>query len=443
MTSDTQWQSELDGLIDSRLRSLGELDDLAFHAAMAHPLGCHLPALLAVSDYAFEQLRRHPDWLVALGDAPAPPDLRAGEEARWPDQLRVWRHRRSIDLILRDVAGIDRVQDTLRGSSEQAELCCQWALDALYAGMVDRHGVPRSASGQAQQLVVFGLGKLGGGELNFSSDIDLVFAYPEQGETDGARPIDNETFFVRLGQQFIKLLGDTTAEGFGFRVDMRLRPFGTVGRLALSFNAMEQYFQREGRDWERYAWIKARPIAGDIAAGERFLGTLRPFVYRRYFDYTAFEGLREMKAMIEAEVQRRELADHLKLGPGGIREIEFMVQLQQLIRGGREPELRQRGLLPALAALCRRRDTWTAPACGGLAGGVSAIAAQRESPADAGARPRCTVFPEAAFERYRLARGLGYANYAALVRGAGSAARFRPDCIRTGVRVRTTRRAQR
>ncbi|MBK9495492.1 MAG: hypothetical protein IPO08_13365 [Xanthomonadales bacterium] len=153
---------------------------------------------------------------------------------------------------------------------------------------------------------------MGGGELNFSSDIDLVFAYPAQGETDGARPIDNETFFVRLGQQFIKLLGDTTAEGFGFRVDMRLRPFGTVGRLALSFNAMEQYFQREGRDWERYAWIKARPIAGDIAAGERFLGTLRPFVYRRYFDYTAFEGLREMKAMIEAEVQRRELADHLE-----------------------------------------------------------------------------------------------------------------------------------
>lgn len=413
MTSDTQWQSELDGLIDSRLRSLGELDDLAFHAAMAHPLGCHLPALLAVSDYAFEQLRRHPDWLVALGDAPAPPDLRAGEEARWPDQLRVWRHQRSIDLILRDVAGIDRVQDTLRGSSEQAELCCQWALDALYAGMVDRHGVPRSASGQAQQLVVFGLGKLGGSELNFSSDIDLVFAYPEQGETDGARPIDNETFFVRLGQQFIKLLGDTTAEGFGFRVDMRLRPFGTVGRLALSFNAMEQYFQREGRDWERYAWIKARPIAGDIAAGERFLGTLRPFVYRRYFDYTAFDGLREMKAMIEAEVQRRELADHLKLGPGGIREIEFMVQLQQLIRGGREPELRQRGLLSALQALqahghidSDRAETLRA-AYLQLRRSENRLQMQREA--------QVHSLPEAAFERFRLARGLGFANDTALV----------------------------
>ena len=412
MTADGHGKSELDGLIDSRLASLRALDADAYEAAMAHPLGRHLPALLAVSDYAFEQLRRHPHWLVELGESPAALDLCAGDEARWADQLRAWRHRRSIELILRDVAGLDRVEDTLRGSSEQADHCCQWALDALYAGMIVRHGVPRSASGEAQRLVVFGLGKLGGSELNFSSDIDLVFAFPEQGETDGARPLDNETFFVRLGQQFIKLLGDTTAEGFGFRVDMRLRPFGTVGRLALSFNAMEQYFQREGRDWERYAWIKARPIAGDIEAGERFLSTLRPFVYRRYFDYTAFEGLREMKAMIEAEVQRRELADHLKLGPGGIREIEFMVQLQQLIRGGREPTLRQRGLLPALAVL---------QAQGHLdAGRAKALRAaylqlrRTENRLQMQAEAQVHSLPDSAFDRYRLARGLGHADYAEL-----------------------------
>jgi hypothetical protein len=249
MTSDTQWQSELDGLIDSRLRSLGELDDLAFHAAMAHPLGCHLPAVLADQRL---RLRATGDAIRSgwsgLGDACLRRRICAlGEEARWPDQLRVWRHQRSIDLILRDVAGIDRVQDTLRGSSEQAELCCQWALDALYAGMVDRHGVPRSASGaSASSWWCSGLGKLGGSELNFSSDIDLVFAFPEQGETDGARPLDNETFFVRLGQQFIKLLGDTTAQGFGFRVDMRLRPFGTVGRLALVLQCHGAVFPARG-----------------------------------------------------------------------------------------------------------------------------------------------------------------------------------------------------
>ena len=412
MSNDAAWQSELDGLIDSRLATLRALDAAALDAAMAHPLGRNLPAVLAISDYAFEQWRRHPQWLAGLGEMPAPPELNVGEETRWPDQIRAWRHQRSIDLILRDVAGVDRVQDTLRGSSEQADRCCQWALDALYASMIHRHGVPRSASGEAQRLVVFGLGKLGGSELNFSSDIDLVFAFPEQGETDGARPLDNETFFVRLGQQFIKLLGDTTALGFGFRVDMRLRPFGTVGRLALSFNAMEQYFQREGRDWERYAWIKARPIAGDIAAGERFLSTLRPFVYRRYFDYTAFEGLREMKAMIEAEVQRRELADHLKLGPGGIREIEFMVQLQQLIRGGREPELRHRGLLPALAAL-QAQGHLEGPRAEVLRAAYLQLR-RTENRLQMQAEAQVHSLPEGGFDRYRLARGLGYANYAEL-----------------------------
>src|SRR5207342_1399426 len=155
----------------------------------------------------------------------------------------------------------------------------------------------------------------------------------------------------RLGQQLAKLLDETTADGFSHRVDLRLRPFGNAGRVALPFAAMEQYFQREGRDWERYAWQKARPVAGDIGAGLRFLETLRPFVYRRYLDYGALDGLREMKAAIAAEVARKELADDIKRGPGGIREIEFLVQALQLIRGGREASLRERRLLPALSAL--------------------------------------------------------------------------------------------
>ncbi|MDE2087221.1 MAG: bifunctional [glutamate--ammonia ligase]-adenylyl-L-tyrosine phosphorylase/[glutamate--ammonia-ligase] adenylyltransferase, partial [Xanthomonadaceae bacterium] len=191
-------------------------------------------------------------------------------------------------------------------------------------------------------------------ELNFSSDIDLVLAYPQGGQSDGARPLDNGEYFVRLGRQLVRLLNEPTVDGICARVDLRLRPFGNAGRLALSFAAMEQYYQREGRDWERYAWIKARPVAGDRAAGKQLSELLRPFIYRKYLDYTAFAGLREMKALIDAEVARKDLSDNLKLGAGGIREIEFIVQLVQLIRGGREPSLRVRGLLPALSA-CEAR----------------------------------------------------------------------------------------
>src|SRR5690348_17753152 len=149
------------------------------------------------------------------------------------------------------------------------------------------------------------LGKLGGGELNFSSDVDLILAFPEAGETDGARALDNAEFLARVAREFVRLLGESSENGIAARVDLRLRPFGEAGPVAVSFAAMEQYYQREGRDWERYAWIKARPVAGDIAAGKRLLDLLRPFVYRRYFDYTALAGLREMKALIDAEVARQ------------------------------------------------------------------------------------------------------------------------------------------
>lgn len=317
---------------------------------LQHVADCE--TLLLASDYAFEQLLRRPEILSLPLSEPWPvPELAADGEAQWPDQLRRYRHACSVRLIARDTAPGALLEDTLRESTRIADQCVQLALAAVSAQLRQRHGEPRNAKGEVQQLVVLALGKLGGAELNFSSDIDLVFAYPESGSSDGARPLDNESWFIRLGQRLIHLLDETTTEGFGFRVDMRLRPFGGVGRLALTFPAMERYFQREGRDWERYAWIKARPIAGDIEAGDRMLVGLRPFIYRRYFDYTAFEGLRQMKALIEAEVQRRDLAEDLKLGPGGIREIEFIVQLQQLIRGGRDAPLRARGLLPALAAL--------------------------------------------------------------------------------------------
>ena len=295
------------------------------------------------------------DGLIALVNDPRAASARGSEldgdhdDAGMKRELRRFRKRESLRLIWRDVNGLDDVEATLHSSSVLAEVCLERALDHARNEVARRHGVVHDQNGNAQRLIVLGLGKLGGGELNFSSDVDLILAYRDNGTSDGERPLDADAWFARLTQQFIALLADITADGYVYRVDLRLRPFGTAGRVALSFAAMEQYYQREGRDWERYAWIKARPVAGDRAAGNELLELLRPFVFRRYFDYTAFAGLREMKALIDAEVARKDLAANLKLGPGGIREIEFIVQLVQLIRGGREPALRVRGLLPALA----------------------------------------------------------------------------------------------
>ncbi|MEP6485278.1 MAG: bifunctional [glutamate--ammonia ligase]-adenylyl-L-tyrosine phosphorylase/[glutamate--ammonia-ligase] adenylyltransferase [Rudaea sp.] len=323
----------------------------------------HVQRLVLASDFAHASLLREPELLSADGLAvmsdPRLADARpltltdAIDEAWAMRTLRRYRRREAIRLIWRDVNGLDSVEDTIAGSSALAQSCLAAAYEFAEAALARRHGFPRSDSGERQRLVVFGLGKLGGDELNFSSDIDLILAFPDNGMSDGAHAIPNETWFARAGQMLAKLLGEITSDGYVFRVDLRLRPFGSAGRVALSFSAMEQYYQREGRDWERYAWIKARPVAGDLVAGKRLIETLRPFVYRRYLDYTAFAGLREMKVLIDGEVARKDLSQHLKLGPGGIREIEFIVQLLQLIRGGREPSLRETGLLPALAA-CER-----------------------------------------------------------------------------------------
>ena len=335
-------------------------------AGLDDPIAAACLARVALaSDFAIETLARQPGLLDALRQDSrrpvTPPVLDADNRSEWGALLRRYRAAESTRLVWGDVLGLDEVGDTLAGSTALAERCLQLALAALEEEFAQRFGIVRAADGAAQRLVVFGLGKLGGGELNFSSDVDLVYAYDSDGQSDGPRSLAAEDYFARLGQQLARLLDEVTAEGFSHRVDLRLRPFGNAGRIALSFTAMEQYFQREGRDWERYAWQKARPVAGDIAAGERFLSTLRPFVYRRYLDYGALDGLREMKAAIAAEVARKELADDIKRGPGGIREIEFLVQALQLIRGGREPALRERRLLPALQALIEaghvERDT--------------------------------------------------------------------------------------
>ncbi|WP_288364448.1 bifunctional [glutamate--ammonia ligase]-adenylyl-L-tyrosine phosphorylase/[glutamate--ammonia-ligase] adenylyltransferase, partial [uncultured Spongiibacter sp.] len=259
--------------------------------------------------------------------------------------LRQFRYRHWLRLVWRDLNRLCDMVATTAELSALADVCVQQALAFLHRELCREWGEPQSADGRPQQLSVIAMGKLGAGELNLSSDIDLIFSYPEAGSTvGGPRSVDNQEFFIRLGQRLIKALDARTADGFVFRVDMRLRPYGQSGPLVVSFDAMEEYYQDQGRDWERYALIKARCIAGDEAANQRLMASLRPFTYRRYLDFSAIESLRDMKAMIQREVARRSLHNNIKLGAGGIREIEFIAQCFQLIRGGQEISLQQRPL---------------------------------------------------------------------------------------------------
>ncbi len=268
------------------------------------------------------------------------------------ERLRQFRQREMVRIAWRDLAGRADLAETMYDLSNLADACVDQALARLYSWHCEQWGNPCDSAGQAQRMVVLGMGKLGAHELNFSSDIDLIFAYPEDGETrDGRRSTSNQEFFIRLGQRLIAALDTVNAHGFVFRVDMRLRPFGGSSPLAISFDAVEDYYQVHGREWERYALVKARPVAGDRAAGEALLQRLRPFIFRRYVDFGAFESLRDMKAMISREVRRKGMEDNVKLGPGGIREVEFIGQAFQLIRGGREPTLQARRILTVLEAL--------------------------------------------------------------------------------------------
>ena len=267
--------------------------------------------------------------------------------------LRQFRRREMVRIAWRDIAGWADLNETLSELSALACACVEASLARLHEWQTKELGAPMGElSGEPQSLVVLGMGKLGAGELNYSSDIDLIFTYPEEGQTQGGRiEQSNSEYFIRLGRRLINALNQQTAEGYVFRVDMRLRPFGDAGPLAISFEAMENYYQVHGREWERYAMVKAAVIGGDREAGAELMDILRPFVYRRYLDYGAFESLREMKAMITAEVKRKGMADNIKLGPGGIREVEFIGQAFQLIRGGRDTRLQIRPIQQILSLL--------------------------------------------------------------------------------------------
>ena len=263
-------------------------------------------------------------------------------------ELRLLRNRCQLWIVWRHLAGTAPVEETTRSLSDMADGFIAAALDAAERRETERVGEPRGASGATQRLTVFALGKLGGRELNLSSDVDLIFAFPEDGQTSTG--VRNQQFFIRVGQGIIDLLHPITVEGFVLRVDMRLRPYGDSGPLVMHFGAMQDYFESQGRSWERYALIKARACAGDIERGGELLDALRPFVYRRYLDFGSLEAMREMKARLAAERHRPE---DVKLGPGGIRYAEFAVQVQQLILGGRFQEMQKPGFLDALAELER------------------------------------------------------------------------------------------
>jgi len=271
--------------------------------------------------------------------------------------LREWRRREMARIAWRDIGGRASVADTLRAVSDLADACIRAAVAAAQRHLETPFGRPRAAAAMPGAaagevpFIVVAMGKLGGRELNFSSDVDLVFLYAEAGETDGPRPIDNSEYFNRLGRELIRLLDARTEDGFVFRVDTRLRPFGDSGALAVSLASLENYLQEHGRDWERYAWIKARAVVGADVYASATRDFIRPFVYRRYLDFGVFDSLRDMKALIAREVARHELDQDLKLGAGGIRELEFIVQSMQLVRGGSDQRLQNASLLEVLPLL--------------------------------------------------------------------------------------------
>jgi glutamate-ammonia-ligase adenylyltransferase len=310
----------------------------------------------ACSPFAAGLLDRFPDWADGLDAGGLPDVTRLLEQIKnrgLDAGLRRFRNREMLRIIWRDLCGLATLGETFAGLTALAETCLQVALETHQRELEEKHGTPRGADGSPQRLFVIGLGKFGGGELNLSSDIDIIFCYPQNGACDGRRGMANDQFFTRLARAIIASLSQRTEDGFCFRVDTRLRPFGDSGPLTSSLAALEQYYQREGREWERYALIKARPVAGDVDAGERFIKDVRPFVYRRYIDYSAVEALQEMHANVQDDARRKDRMDDIKRGPGGIREIEFLAQCFQILRGGREPGLQTPSLDRALTGINR------------------------------------------------------------------------------------------
>ncbi len=364
-TGATTLPAELQAPVERWLERYGE----DAHAdALARLVGC--------SEFAGTVVLREKEWFLRNVQAfDAPPDIRTleafvGDGQEIQSRLRRFRHRYMLHILWREVFGLADLDETLDSLSTLADRMLDIATRHAEKALEPRYGLVRNSAGEKVPMVILGMGKLGGLELNFSSDIDIIFLYPESGQTDGPKCVSAQEYFGRLSRQVISLLDEKTVDGFVFRIDTRLRPFGDSGPPVVSFSALESYLLQHGRDWERYAYVKARVVGsqpgGDVI-DDLHRDLIQPFVYRRYIDFGVFESLREMHAMIAAEVKKRELQDNVKLGPGGIREAEFVVQSLQLVRGGSEPALQLRELQKVLPLLVSRR--------GLSAGGADELAA--------------------------------------------------------------------
>ena len=387
-----------------------------------------LPVIRRHSQYAADMLDRCPDLLTEadLGALVAD-DLRCqasavadiGDEADFRDALRYLRHRHMVRIIARDFGGLAGVEETLADTSDVAEALIQAACVWATRRAVEQWGTPMGQrSGLPQHLMVLGMGKLGGRELNFSSDIDLIFAFAEHGETVGnPRSLSNEEFFLKVGRMMNAALAATTAWGFVYRVDMRLRPFGESGQLAQSLESLDNYYRTHGRPWERHAMVKMRALTGQEEDIARLHAMVFPFVYRTYADFSMLDSLRDLKRMIAEDLTRQGRPDDLKLGVGGIREIEFIVQSYQLIHGGRDSALRGRSLLPMLAALAERR--YLDPQDAARLKQSYLFLRRLENHVQMGFDQQTHCLPDDPGLRALLATGMGFADEAALLAALG------------------------
>lgn len=328
-----------------------------------------LKTVLGLSDFIADSLVRSPQLLMELFNSKQLESKQRTEQIYHELQsllsvtedetelhrvLRLFRRKQMVIIAWRELLRKASLEESFEHISCLANQIIEQTLNWLYNKQCAELGTPKNSERVKQTLYIFAMGKLGGLELNFSSDIDLIFCYPERGKTEGGRrSIDNQPFFIKLGQRLITALHQITVDGFVYRVDMRLRPFGDSGPLVISFAAIEDYYQSHGREWERYAMVKARVIGETGPYKTELEEMLRPFVYRRYIDFSAIESLRKMKAMISAEVRRKGLKDNIKLGMGGIREIEFVAQAFQLIRGGQYKPLQCKGLQQSLKVMAK------------------------------------------------------------------------------------------
>ncbi len=361
------WPEEIKSLSQERLNLWYQQVDDKSLPAIEGDLGW-LEAVLVYSDYAFEWLIKQPQWVAKIQQLlllnQQELDLRFTNfsdieistltEYQIKQLLRHQRHLYSIACVAFQSSEKCSIRKVTFLQSQLARqlisLACKWSQSQLNT----QYGIPCSTRYSKQELVIMLMGKLGGNELNFSSDIDLIFCYPEEGYTEVSnegRSIENQQYFRRLAQKLVALLHETTADGFVYRVDMRLRPYGESGALTMSFDSMADYYLEQGREWERFAMIKADYFCQDQKSAEHLSKIIAPFSFRRYIDFSVLDSIRQLKQKITTDMRHRNLANDIKLGKGGIRELEFILQSLQLISGGRNPELQVKNWWQTIEAL--------------------------------------------------------------------------------------------